>query len=61
MTMQTDPQSKMTQVYFDNALLRNLRPAAARRQMTIPALLQDLVEVLANEPDLVRAVLDDDH
>jgi hypothetical protein len=60
MTMQTNPQPKMTQVYFDADMLRSLRPAAARRQMTIPALLQDLVEVLANEPDLVRAVLDDD-
>jgi hypothetical protein len=36
-----------------------LRPEAARRATTVPRLILELLEVIAAEPALVTAVLDD--
>jgi hypothetical protein len=47
-------------VEIDRALARALRPEAARRETTVPRLIADLLTVMADEPSLIAAVLDDD-
>jgi hypothetical protein len=44
-------------VAIDRALILALRPEAARRDTTVPRLINDLLDVIAND-GLVGAVLD---
>jgi hypothetical protein len=44
---------------LDRDLINRFRPAAAKRSTTVPHLLQDILEVMAEEPALIGAVLDD--
>jgi hypothetical protein len=46
-------------VEIDHALILALRPEAARRDMTVPRLINDLLDVIASD-GLVGAVLDID-
>lgn len=46
-------------VHVDGAVLDAFEPAARARHMTCHELAAELLAVLANDPDLIEAVLDD--
>jgi hypothetical protein len=56
---QPQPSPHMVAVEIDQSVIRSLRGPAAKRETTVPALIQELLGVVAEEPNLVRAILDD--
>jgi hypothetical protein len=50
-----------TPIEHDRLTLAALRHSAAVRDLSVPTLVQHLVEIIAEEPALVGAILDDGH
>jgi hypothetical protein len=47
-------------IEIDARVVMSLRREAAKRLTTVPALIRQVLDVVAGEPSLVRAILDDD-
>jgi hypothetical protein len=52
-------QHGLVEIAFDRATLQRLRSEARARDVSVARLIANLVQVLADEPSLVGAVLDD--
>lgn len=48
-----------TMIEIDHDLVVRLRPEAARRDLSVEALIRDVLEIIGEEPNLVGAILDD--
>jgi hypothetical protein len=46
-------------VEVDHAIVASLRPEARRRDVPVVRLISNLLDVIADEPGLVGAILDD--
>lgn len=61
MPAQSEFQSsfRITTIELEHDVVVRFRAEAARRDKTVPQLIRELLEVIAAEPTLVTAVLDD--